>query len=147
MHKNDAFDAKIVNTRLTKIFIAIFAPDERLPSFASLDRVFWLSYVRFKYKIRTFDVFNNVEIYALLGRTKWTQIPRQEDQNQFQGLGDALAMFLWRFLVHDRTKKYKYNQCNKHFSQNINLKTLFLVHTGENARHCHSVSNASIHQH
>ena len=29
MRKNDAFDAKIVNTRLTKIFIAIFAPDER----------------------------------------------------------------------------------------------------------------------
>ena len=29
MRKNDAFDAKIVNTRLTKIFIAIFAPNER----------------------------------------------------------------------------------------------------------------------
>ena len=42
MRKNDAFDAKIVNTRLTKIFIAIFAPDERLPSSATLageDRV------------------------------------------------------------------------------------------------------------
>ena len=36
MRKNDAFDAKIVNTRLTKIFIAIFAPDERLPSSATL---------------------------------------------------------------------------------------------------------------
>ena len=36
--KNDAFDAKIVNTRLTKIFIAIFAPDERLPSSATLIR-------------------------------------------------------------------------------------------------------------
>ena len=35
-HKNDAFDAKIVNTRLTKIFIAIFSPDERLPSSATL---------------------------------------------------------------------------------------------------------------
>ena len=34
--KSDAFDAKIVNTRLTKIFIAIFAPDERLPSSATL---------------------------------------------------------------------------------------------------------------
>ena len=34
--KNDAFDAKIVNTRLTKILIAIFAPNERLPSFATL---------------------------------------------------------------------------------------------------------------
>ena len=34
--KNDAFDAEIVNTRLTKIFIAIFAPDERLPSSAAL---------------------------------------------------------------------------------------------------------------
>ena len=30
--KNDAFDGKFVNTRLTKIFIVIFAPDERLPS-------------------------------------------------------------------------------------------------------------------
>ena len=36
MRKNDAFDAKIVNTRLRKIFIAIFAPDERLPSSATL---------------------------------------------------------------------------------------------------------------
>ena len=35
--KNDAIDAKIVNARLTKIFIAIFAPDERLPSSATLD--------------------------------------------------------------------------------------------------------------
>ena len=34
--KNDAFDAKIVNTRLTKISMAIFAPDERLPSSATL---------------------------------------------------------------------------------------------------------------
>ena len=29
MRKNDAFVAKIVNTRLTKIFMAIFAPHER----------------------------------------------------------------------------------------------------------------------
>ena len=36
MRKNDAFVAKIVNTRLTKIFKAIFAPDERLPSSATL---------------------------------------------------------------------------------------------------------------
>ena len=36
LHKNDAFVAKIVNTRLTKIFITIFAPDERLPSSATL---------------------------------------------------------------------------------------------------------------
>ena len=36
MRKNDAFDTKIVNTRLMKIFIAIFAPDERLPSPATL---------------------------------------------------------------------------------------------------------------
>ena len=35
--QNDAFVAKIVNTRLTKIFMAIFAPDERLPSSATLD--------------------------------------------------------------------------------------------------------------
>ena len=39
--QNDAFDAKIVNMRLTKIFIAIFAPDERLQSSATLlKRVF-----------------------------------------------------------------------------------------------------------
>ena len=36
MRKNDTFDAKIVNTRLMKIFLAIFAPDERLPSSATL---------------------------------------------------------------------------------------------------------------
>ena len=34
--KNNAFVEKIVNTRLTKIFMAIFAPDERLPSSATL---------------------------------------------------------------------------------------------------------------
>ena len=34
--KYDAFVAKIVNTRLTKIFMAIFAPDERLPRSATL---------------------------------------------------------------------------------------------------------------
>ena len=38
MCKKDAFDAKIVNTRLTKIFIAYFAPDERLPTSATLDQ-------------------------------------------------------------------------------------------------------------
>ena len=36
MRKNNAFEAKIVNMRLTKIFIATFAPDGRLPSFATL---------------------------------------------------------------------------------------------------------------
>ena len=36
MRKNDAFVAKVVNTHLTKIFMAIFAPDERLPSSATL---------------------------------------------------------------------------------------------------------------
>ena len=36
MRKNDAFVTKIVNRRLTKIFMTIFAPDERLPSFAIL---------------------------------------------------------------------------------------------------------------
>ena len=34
--KNDAFVAKIVNMCLAKIFIVIFAPDERLPSSATL---------------------------------------------------------------------------------------------------------------
>ena len=34
--KNDAFVTKIVNTRLTNIFMAIFAPDKRLPSSATL---------------------------------------------------------------------------------------------------------------
>ena len=36
--KKDVFDAKIVNTSLTKIFMGIFAPDERLPSSATLFR-------------------------------------------------------------------------------------------------------------
>ena len=36
LRKNDAFVAKIVNTRLTKIFMAIFAPNEMLPSSATL---------------------------------------------------------------------------------------------------------------
>ena len=37
--KNDAFVAKMVNTRLTKVFMTIFAPDERLPTSATLDRI------------------------------------------------------------------------------------------------------------
>ena len=36
MRKNDAFVAKIVNTRLTKGFMAIFAAAESLPSPATL---------------------------------------------------------------------------------------------------------------
>ena len=36
--QNDAFVAKIVNTRLTNIFMAIFAPGERLPTSATLFR-------------------------------------------------------------------------------------------------------------
>ena len=39
MRKNNAFVAKIVNTRLTKGFIAIFAPAESLPSPATLTLV------------------------------------------------------------------------------------------------------------
>ena len=35
--------AKIVNTRLTKIFMAIFSPDERLPSSAALTKCIVLS--------------------------------------------------------------------------------------------------------
>ena len=35
--QKDAFEAKIVNTRLTKIFMAIFALAERLPTSATLD--------------------------------------------------------------------------------------------------------------
>ena len=42
MRKNNAFVAKIVNTRLTKIFMAIFAPDERLPSSATLFDAFFV---------------------------------------------------------------------------------------------------------
>ena len=33
--------------------------------------------------------FEHVEIYALLGRTKWTQNLRWEDQYRFQGPGGA----------------------------------------------------------
>ena len=36
MRKNNAFVAKIVNMHFTKIFMAIFAPDERLPRSATL---------------------------------------------------------------------------------------------------------------
>ena len=36
MHKNNAFVAKIVNTRLTKIFMANFAFDKKLSTSASL---------------------------------------------------------------------------------------------------------------
>ena len=39
MRKKNAFVAKNVNTRLTKIFTAIFAPDERLPSSATLELI------------------------------------------------------------------------------------------------------------
>ena len=39
MRRNGAFVAKFLNTRLTKIFMAIFAPEERLPSSATLAHI------------------------------------------------------------------------------------------------------------
>ena len=47
-----------------------------------------------------------------------------------------LTMFLWRFLFHAETKKYKCTQCKKHFSPNINLKSHSLVHTGVKPQRC-----------
>ena len=47
-----------------------------------------------------------------------------------------LTMFLWRFLFHTETKKYKCTQCKKHFSPNINLKSHSLVHTGVKPQRC-----------
>ena len=38
-HKNDAFFAKIANTRLTKTFVAFFALAERLPTSATLHSI------------------------------------------------------------------------------------------------------------
>ena len=47
MRRNDAFVAKIVITRLTKGFMAMFAPAESLPSPATLVRVnCWMEYVQ-----------------------------------------------------------------------------------------------------
>ena len=49
-----------------------------------------------------FTFFEHVEIYALFGRTKWTQNLRSVAQNRFQGLGltgpffvdsESLSMF------------------------------------------------------
>ena len=37
-------------------------------------------------------------------------------------------------ISHTETKKYKCTHCKKHFSQNINLKSHSLVHTGGNHR-------------
>ena len=56
--KNNAFDMKIVNTRLTKIVIAIFAPDERLPSSATL----WL------YKIDCMNISPHSKVMSQLVR-------------------------------------------------------------------------------
>ena len=41
--QNDAFVAKIANTRLTKICVAIFALAERLPTFATLETTYFLT--------------------------------------------------------------------------------------------------------
>ena len=41
MRKKDAFNAKIVNTRLTKIFIAYFAP-LKIEVFVRFDNAQWL---------------------------------------------------------------------------------------------------------
>ena len=40
-HKNDAFVTKKVSTHLTKIFTAIFALAERLPTFATLKTTYF----------------------------------------------------------------------------------------------------------
>ena len=46
---------KIVNTRLTKIFMAIFAPDERLPSSATLS-----------------GTYSNIEVLVFYLRVQWS---------------------------------------------------------------------------
>ena len=58
MRKNDAFVAKIANTRLTKIFKALFALAERLPTFASLclSVVHNISVLEFHYKRKKYFV-------------------------------------------------------------------------------------------
>ena len=48
MRKNDAFFAKIVNTRLTKSFMAIFAPAESLPCPATLLPPMFEQYIFFR---------------------------------------------------------------------------------------------------
>ena len=49
--KNDAFVAKIVNTRLTKTFMAISVPDEKLPSSATLPIIHILKSVHLTIRI------------------------------------------------------------------------------------------------
>ena len=76
--KNDAFVAKIENTRLTKIFIAIFAPDERLPSSATLEKriiCFQLPCL----ELLTFKWHNadDVQIHDFRDRSVDTRIQRQ----------------------------------------------------------------------
>ena len=56
MRKNYAFVAKIVNTRLTKIFMAIFSPDKRLQSSATLE-------VRMVHVVAVVQVVQLVEPY------------------------------------------------------------------------------------
>ena len=66
--KNDAFVAKIVNTRLTKIFIAIFAPDERLPRSATLIVYDWIEIVTLMSKFG--QIGTMVEYQCSLGGQK-----------------------------------------------------------------------------
>ena len=57
--QNDAFVAKIANTHLTKIFMAIFAPYERLPSSATLI---------------TWNVFSIKMTLICYGRASWLDL-------------------------------------------------------------------------
>ena len=73
MRKNDAFDAKIVNMRLTKIFIAIFAPEKRLPSSATLHCILSLVTLvimyTYIYDLDYLGLFRT--LYQILSRTGW----------------------------------------------------------------------------
>ena len=73
MRKNDAFVAKIVITRLTKGFMAMFAPAESLPSPATLPGTEsnWLHYTfkgflqqHFSISATSFCIFATRSIYT-----------------------------------------------------------------------------------
>ena len=93
--KNNAFVEKIVNTRLTKIFMAIFAPHERLPSSATL---LLSGVVEDLSSALALSILLNTSVSASPGKTVLTPIPGNGYAEEEEGEKNPRSAFCHYFL-------------------------------------------------
>ena len=100
MRKNDAFVAKIVNTRLTKGFMAIFAPAESLPSPATL-----YSFVRYSpFFFWLFKYLTTKEGIDGVSRDKSPTIERERAARDFTFAHSFHILVAWTSRIEDLAK-------------------------------------------